>query len=121
MIKLVAYHIAWKRDVQSILKQGLLKSKSMFYKERGGCVYLYKNRAKATSVDRHQFEIDITGLNLTISSSWEIICWDDILPERIFGNKVIRMSVITIDPNDITAGKISFSDPDVNIIISDGF
>ena len=89
MIKLVAYHMAWKRNIDSILMRGLLKSKSICFREKGGCVYFYKTRVTATSWGRVQLEVDITGLNITRPAEWELICWDDISPERIFGNKNI--------------------------------
>lgn len=83
MIKLVAYHMTATKYVESILQCGLLKSQSNFWVDKGGCIYLYMSNDKMQMPGRVQLEVDITGLDLTMSADWEMICWEDIPPERI--------------------------------------
>ena len=79
---MIVYHYTDPFNIDSILAHGLLKSKSNFWQERGGCIYLMDSMP-LNKDDKAIFIINIKGLDINRLSDWELICWDDIEPERI--------------------------------------
>lgn len=74
------YHRTAKENIESILKNGLLCSKSQGWKGKG-CIYL--STMPDNGFGKELLSIDAIGLQLADLSDWEYVCWDDIPPERI--------------------------------------
>ena len=87
---MIYYHACPKEHTESILREGLLKSKSSLWKASGGAIYLTKTNCWMNKSDKHDIlEIDLPEPFLSNtrcwdgSNGWEIIFWGDIPKEYI--------------------------------------
>jgi hypothetical protein len=93
-----AFHITYKKNLQSILKIGLLPKIPKDYEQEQKGIYLFPTFNDAENalgswledrIDENEdliaLEIDITDLNpyITQSVEWELICSIPIKPNRI--------------------------------------
>lgn len=90
------YHACPNEDLESILKEGLLRSKCSLWKASGGAVYLTREPVWMNESQEHTvLKIDLTeefventeiwGWEdfLAKNERWQFICWKDIPPKFI--------------------------------------
>lgn len=75
------WHRTSPDNVDSILREGLLRRHSNHWRGAGGCIYL--STTPDTGFGEALLRVDAAGLTVADLSGWEYVCWDDIPPERI--------------------------------------
>jgi hypothetical protein len=88
---MIFYHACPTEHTESILKEGLLRSKSSLWKASGGAIYLTKEKIWMNKSKDH--DILIVSLPPKFreenemwkgANGWEWIVWADIPPEYIY-------------------------------------
>lgn len=94
------YHACPKQDTQSILRGGLLRSKSSLWKASGGAIYLNRGNCWMNKSEAHDVlevrlprefvnNAEIWGID---SESWEIVVWSDVPPQFIRRAAIVKTS-----------------------------
>ena len=91
----IFYHVCPKEDTASILKEGLLRSKSSLWNASGGAIYLTKEKVWLQD-DKTKDTLKITLNNHWVAKmkygilndygkgeEWQFVCWSDIPPKYI--------------------------------------
>lgn len=80
--QMIKYHYTLPSNIDSILNHGLIRSFSNFWKGNGGCIYLMDDIPYDKS-EMAIFSVRINELDVTRLSDWELVCWEDIKPDRL--------------------------------------
>ena len=91
------YHACPKEDTESILRLGLLRSKSSLWRASGGAIYLTREkiwRNESPDYDILRVELPISFILMNEiwqigecfkpkTNEWQFVCWSNISPEYI--------------------------------------
>lgn len=82
--ELTVYHRTSRKNVESIKKYGILRSKSQTWQGKGGCIYLSRNPDTNFGEVLLEVKLHVDEPSECYDlSDWEIICFHDIRPEDI--------------------------------------